>query len=113
MEEVMPNEDDVATADEQPVSRRDSVRLAAALALGAALGVPSALLGAPNMVRMQWKVYKAPTDGGALVETVEFSDTLMTFVRSAAGQRAQLKWYADTGQEVLSMAMPRLYSGKI
>lgn len=109
----MPNEDEVPTPVDPAISRRDSVRLAAALALGAGLGVPPALLGAPNMVRIQWKVYKALADGGALVETVEFSDNLMTFVRSVAGQRAQLKWYADTGQEVLSMAMPRLYSGKI
>ena len=109
----MPNEDGRSSPSQPAVSRRESVRLAAALALGAGLGVPSALLGAPNMARMQWKVYKAPIDGGALVESVEFSSTLVAFVMSAAGQRAQLKWYADTGQEVLSMAMPRLYGGNI
>ena len=109
----MPNKDSRSSAGEPTVSRRESVKLAAALALGAGLGVPSALLGAPNMARMQWKIYKGLTDGGALVESVEISDNLTAFIMSAAGQRAQLKWYSDTGQEVLNMAMPKMYGGKI
>jgi len=109
----MPNEDAVLKQGEPAVTRRESVRLAAALALGAGLGVPPALLGTPNMARMQWKIYKGLTDGGALVESVEISDNLTAFVMSAAGQRAQLKWYSDTGQEVLNMAMPKMYGGKI
>src|SRR5574341_711390 len=63
-EKHMPNEEEVSDPNEPTVSRRDSVRLAAALALAAGLGVPSALLGTPAMARMQWKIYKGLTDGG-------------------------------------------------
>ena len=109
----MPNEDGRTNPSAPAVSRRESVRLAAALALGAGLGVPSALLGAPNMVRMQWKVYKGLADGGALVESVEISDNLTAFIMSAEASRAQLKWYSATGQEVLNIAMPKMYGAKI
>jgi len=109
----MPNEDGRSNAGEPAVSRRESVRLAAALALGAGLGVPSPLLGAPNMARIQWKVYKALADGGALVESVELSDNLTAFILSAAGLRAQVKVYSATGQQLGSMAMPQLCCVKI
>ena len=109
----MHKEENVSTPVEPAVSRRDSVRLAAALALGAGLGVPSALLGAPNMARMQWKVYKALADGGALVESVLLSDNLTAFIFSPEASRAQLKWYSPTGQEVLNIAMPQMLGGKV
>lgn len=109
----MPNEKDVVSSTEAAVSRRDSVRLAAALALGAGLGVPATLLGSPNAARMQWKIYKAINDGGALVETVELSDNLTAFILSAPGTRAQHKWYTATGQQVMSMTTPQMCCVKI
>lgn len=104
----MQNENEAGTSVEPVVSRRDSVRLAAALALGAGLGVPSQLLGATTAARMQLRLYKAATDGGQFVGSVEFTDAATAFITSAEGARAQLKWYDGTGQEVLSMAMPKM-----
>jgi hypothetical protein len=96
-------------ADPNTVSRRDSVRLTAAFALGAGLGVPSQLLGGSlTAARMQLKFYKAANDGGQLVGSVELTDGLTSFITSAAGARAQLKWYDGTGQELVSMAMPKM-----
>ena len=109
----MPNENEVITSVDQAVTRRDSVRLAAALALGAGLGVPASVLGAPHAARMQWKIYKALNEGGALVETVELSDNLTAFILSSAGTRAQHKWYTATGQQIMSMTTPQMCCVKI
>jgi len=96
------------------VSRRDSVRLAAAIILGAGLGVPSELLGmAPTAARLQLKFYKAASDGGDLVGSMELTDAVTSFIGSAAGARAQLKWYDWDARELGTMGIPSMIQEKM
>ena len=100
------DESEPADAD---VSRRGTIRLAAAMLLGAGLGVPAALLGegaAP--VRLQLKFYKAAGDGGALVGGVELTDAVTSFIGSAAGARVQVKWYDWSSRELGTMGIPSM-----
>jgi hypothetical protein len=112
----MPDEANVEPAFDTPrsLTRRDSVRLAAAMALGAGLGVPSTALGLPQTaVRVQVKFYKAASDGGQLVGSVELMESVTSFIGSVAGARAQLKWYDWSGREVGTMGIPSMIQDKI
>ncbi len=115
MEAVMPDEKIGPKRDDAPaVSRRDSVRLAAALALGAGLGVPAELLAAaPSAVRLQIKFYKAPGDGGALVGGFDLTDAVSMFVGSPAGARTQVKWYDSLSRELGTMGIPSMIQDKV
>ena len=96
------------------VSRRDSVRIAAAMILGAGLGVPSQLLGmAPAAARLQLKFYKAASDGGDLVGSLELTDAVTSFIGSADGARAQLKWYDWASRELGTMGIPSMIQEKM
>jgi hypothetical protein len=95
------------------VSRRDSIRLAAVLALGASLGVPSELLGmAPPGVRLQVKFYKSSVDGGDLVGGVELTEAVTAFIGTLAGARTQVKWYDWTSRELGTMGIPSTIQDK-
>ena len=95
------------------VSRRDSVRLAAAMLLGAGLGVPSQLLGmSPAAARLQVKFYKAASDGGDLVGGMELTDAVTSFIGSAAGARVQVKWYDWASRELGTMGIPSMIQEK-
>jgi len=97
-----------------PLSRRDSIRVAAGLALGTGLGVPTALLALPaDALQLQLKFYKADADGGALVGSVELMDAVTSFIGSSAGARTQMKWYDGSGRELGSMGIPVMIQQKI
>ncbi len=111
----MPDEKIGLKPDDAPaVSRRDSVRLAAALALGAGLGVPAELLAAaPSAARLQIKFYKAPGDGGALVGSTDLMDAVSIFLGSPAGARVQVKWYDSLARELGMMGIPSMIQDKV
>ena len=105
------NQTNAPTNDD--VSRRESLRLAAAIILGAGLGVPAELLGMePNVARLQLKFYKAASDGGSLVGSMELTDAVTSFIGSAAGARAQLKWYDWESRELGTMGIPSMIQEK-
>ena len=109
----MPDENRSEEPTIAEVSRRDSVRLAAAMLLGAGLGVPSQVLGmAPTAVRLQVKFYKGSSDGGALVGEVELTDAVTSFLGSAAGARTQMKWYDWAARELGTMGIPSMIQEK-
>lgn len=109
----MPDEIQANESIGKDVSRRESVRLAAAIILGAGLGVPSELLGmAPTAARLQLKFYKAASDGGDLVGSLELTDAVTSFIGSAAGARAQLKWYDWEARELGTMGIPSMIQEK-
>jgi hypothetical protein len=91
-----------------PVSRRESVLLAATLLLGGDL-----LPHEPGAVRLQLRVYRSTGEGGALVGTVELADAITSYLGSAAGARAQLKWFDWAGREIGTMGMPSLIHEKL
>lgn len=98
------------------VSRRDSLRMAAAVALGAGLGVPSSLAAmapAGSAVQLQVKFYRSLGDGGTLVGSASLSDAITSFLASAAGTRAQIKWYDWSGRELGMMGLPSLIQDKL
>ena len=96
------------------VSRRESIRLAAAAALGAGLGAPAQLLALPPVAgQLQVKFYKGTTDGGALVGGVALSDAVTTFIASLAGARTQIKWFDAMGRELGTMGIPSMIQDKI
>jgi len=108
--------DEVKAADSAAldVSRRESIRLAAAAALGAGLGAPAQLLGlTPIAGQLQVKFYKGTTDGGALVGGVALTDAVTTFLASLAGARTQIKWYDSLGRELGTMGLPSMIQDKI
>jgi hypothetical protein len=81
----------------QALSRRESLRQAAILALAASLGVPSEAFGRSEAVpRLVMKFYKDRLDGGQLVGTLDVADVITSFLGTAAGARASVKWYDTT-----------------
>ena len=89
------------------VSRRDSIRLTAALALGAGLGVPAQLMAmAPAAAQLQVKFYKGTTDGGTLLGGVALTDLVTSFIGSLAGAQTQVIWYDPVGRELGTMGIP-------
>ena len=110
------NERDTETGMAASVSRRESLRMAAAVALGAGLGVPSSLAAmapAGAAVQLQVKFYKATSDGGTLVGGAALTDAITTFLASAAGARTQIKWYDWSGRELGTMGLPSLIQDKV
>lgn len=104
------------TSGAESVSRRDSLRRAAALALGAGLGVPSSLAAmapAGSAVQLQVKFYRSLSDGGTLVGSASLTDAITSFLASAAGTRAQIKWYDWSGRELGMMGLPSLIQDKL
>jgi hypothetical protein len=109
-------ERDGETGDGESVSRRESLRMAAAVALGAGLGVPSSLaaMAPPGAaVQLQVKFYKSLSDGGTLVGGAALTDAITTFLASAAGARTQIKWYDWAGRELGTMGLPSLIQDKV
>ena len=114
MSDEIPGNDDVPGAE--PVSRRDSLRMAAAVALGAGLGVPSSLAAmapAGSAVQLQVKFYRSLSDGGTLVGSASLTDAVTSFLASAAGTRVQIKWYDWSGRELGMMGLPSLIQDKL
>jgi hypothetical protein len=90
------------------------VRLVAAMALGVGVGLPEIEAAAPRAaVRLQLRFYRSPSDGGQLVGTVELPDAVTAFIGSAAGARAQVKWYDWSGKEVGTTGIPSLIQDKV
>jgi hypothetical protein len=91
------------------------VRRAAILALGAGLGVPPEVLAMPPeaAVRVQLKFYRAASDGGQLVGSVDLPETVTSFIGSAVGVRAQVKWYDWNAREVGTMGIPSMIQDKL
>ncbi|HEY6825847.1 MAG TPA: hypothetical protein VI259_03255 [Gemmatimonadaceae bacterium] len=107
-------ENEAGTPDETTMSRRESVRRAATLALGAGLGIPEQLTAmAPPFAQLQVKFYKGPTDGGALLGGVTLTDLVTSYVGSLAGAQTQVKWYDPLGHELGTMAIPSTIQSKI
>lgn len=98
---------------DEPVTRRDTLRRAAAVALGAGLGVPAAVLGMPTATQLQLKFYRSASDGGTLVGGVSLTDAVTSFIGSPAGLRAQLKWYDWGGRELGTMGIPSMIQDKV
>jgi len=110
----MSHEDDASNPLEPAVSRRESVRLAAALALGAGLGVPAQLSAmAPAVAQLQVKFYKGTTDGGTLLGGVALTDLVTSYIGSSAGARTQIKWYDGAGHELGTMGIPSMIQDKV
>jgi hypothetical protein len=87
--------------------------MAAALALGAGLGVPAELFGAaPTAARLQLKFYKPASDGGTLLGTFELSDLVSSYLGSASGGRTQMKFY-DASTELGTMGLPSMIQDKL
>lgn len=108
--------DDIKAEDTKPteVSRRDSIRLAAAMALGAGLGVPAQLMAmAPAAAQLQVKFYKGATDGGTLLGGVALTDLVTSYIGSLAGTRTQIKWYDSVGRELGTMGIPSMIQDKV
>jgi len=108
--------DEIETVASAPpeVSRRESIRLAAAAALGAGLGAPAQLLAVtPVAGQLQVKFYKGLADGGALVGGVTLADAVTTFLASLAGAQTQIKWYDPMGRELGTMGLPSMIQDKI
>ena len=100
-------ENDAGIPDDATMSRRESVRRAAALALGAGLGIPEQLTAmAPPFAQLQVKFYKGPTDGGTLLGGVTLTDLVTSYIASLAGAQTQVKWYDPLGRELGTMAIP-------
>lgn len=112
----MSNSNDTSEGMATPaVTRRDSLRRAAVLALGAGLGVPAEVLAMPtgSAVRVQLKFYRAASDGGQLVGSVDLAEAVTSFIGSAAGARAQVKWYDWNAREVGTMGIPSMIQDKL
>lgn len=110
----MPDKPGESKAGAKPLSRRDSVKLAAIAALGTGLGVPHEALGlSPGAARLQVKFFKGATDGGALLGAFDLTDLVTTYLRSASGIRTQVKWYEVTAGELGSMSIPTMIQDKI
>jgi hypothetical protein len=113
-EAVMSHENDASNPAEPAVSRRESVRLAAALALGAGLGVPAQLMAmAPAAAQLQVKFYKGTSDGGTLLGGVALTDLVTSYIGSLAGAQTQIKWYDSAGRELGIMGIPSLIQDKV
>ena len=96
------------------MSRRDGIRLAAALALGAGLGVPAQLSAmAPAAAQLQVKFYKGTTDGSTLLGGVALTDLVTSYVGSLAGTQTQIKWYDPLGRELGTMGIPSMIQDKV
>jgi len=96
------------------ISRRESVRLAAALALGAGLGVPAQLSAmSPAAAQLQVKFYKGTADGGTLLGGVALTDLVTTYIGSLAGAQTQIKWYDWAGRELGMMGSPSMIQDKV
>jgi hypothetical protein len=106
--------DNSVGADETRLSRREGVRRAAVLALGAGLGVPAQLRAmAPAMVQLQVKFYKGPTDGGTLLGGVVLSDAVTNYIATPSGAQTQIKWYDLSGRELGTMGIPSMIQDKV
>lgn len=100
-----------------PLSRRESLRMAAILALGAGLGVPAEALGMtkgaskPMLKQIVFKFQKDRLDGGQVVGSITLPDTVTAFLASTAGARAHVKWY-DSAATLLgdTTVTPELYN---
>ena len=103
-----PSKPEDAAAQPDELSRRDTVKLAAAiLALGAGLGVPRRALGlAPDAARIQIKWYRGAEDGGQMVDSMDLSKGLSDFLSSPAGGRAQIKFFHVKGGELGTVRVP-------
>jgi hypothetical protein len=107
-------EKNVGVPDDQAISRRESVRRAAVLALGAGLGVPEQLMAAaPSYAQLQVKFYKGPSDGGTLLGGVTLTDLVTNYIGSVAGAQTQIKWYDPLGRELGTMAVPSMIQDKV
>lgn len=102
MSDPTPTPDPVAA---QPISRRESIRMAAIAALAAGLGgVPrdahaEATRGALFQIKqrqIKLSFYKDTTDGGGLLGTVTLSPEISSFLTSSAGSRTLIKWSDET-----------------
>jgi len=101
-------------ADETLISRREGVRRAAVLALGAGLGVPTQLMAiAPALVQLQVKFYKGTTDGGALLGGVVLTDAVTNYIASPNGAQTQIKWFDLSGRELGTMGIPSMIQDKV
>lgn len=110
----MSHENDASDPVEGAVSRRESVRLAAALALGAGLGVPAQLAAmAPAAAQLQVKFYKGTTDGSTLLGGVALTDLVTSYIGSLAGAQTQIKWYDPVGRELGTMGIPSVIQDKV
>jgi hypothetical protein len=110
----MSQKNDTSDPAEPVVSRRESIRLAAGLALGAGLGVPEQLAAmAPAAAQLQVKFYKGSTDGGALLGGVMLTDLVTSYIGSLAGAQTQVKWYDPLGRELGTMAIPTMIQDKV
>jgi hypothetical protein len=108
------HENDASNPPEPALSRRESVRLAAALALGAGLGAPAQLMAmAPTAAQLQVKFYKGTTDGGTLLGGVALTDLVTTYIGSLAGAQTQIKWYDSAGRELGTMGIPSVIQDKV
>jgi len=114
MEAIVSDEIETVASAPPEVSRRESIRLAAAAALGAGLGAPAQLLAVtPVAGQLQVKFYKGLADGGALVGGVTLADAVTTFLASLAGAQTQIKWYDPMGRELGTMGLPSMIQDKI
>lgn len=99
---------------EPDVSRRDSVRLAAAMVVSVAVGMPALTEDAESETpRLQLRFYRAASDGGQLVGTIDLTEQITAFIGSAAGTRAQVKWYDWGGKEVGTMGVPSFIQERV
>ena len=110
----MSHENDASDQAAPALSRRESVRLAAALALGAGLGVPAQLMAmAPAAAQLQVKFYKGTSDGGTLLGGVALTDLVTSYIGSLAGAQTQIKWYDSAGRELGIMGIPSMIQDKV
>lgn len=100
--------------DETLISRREGVRRAAVLALGAGLGVPAQLMAmSPALVQLQVKFYKGTTDGGTLLSGVVLTDAVTNYIASPTGAQTQIKWFDLSGRELGTMGIPSMIQDKV
>ena len=108
--------DEIKTEDTTPreVSRRESIRLAAAAALGAGLGAPAQLIAiAPAAGAVAGQVLQRIHGRRCAFGGVALTDAVTSFIASLAGARTQIKWYDAMGRELGTMGIPSIIQEKI
>lgn len=82
-------------AGEPEISRRDSLKLAAAVvALGHCLGLPAALLAETTSTRLEMKYYRSGGGEAELLHSQELAGPVMELLQKGGVRELEMKFYA-------------------
>ena len=93
-------------AGEPEISRRDSLKIAAAVvALGHCLGLPAALIAETTSARLELKYYRSSGREAELLHSEELAGPVLELLQQGGVKELEMKWFGN-GRQLGGFRLP-------